>query len=73
MPYSRAYGTEEYATYSCELSWRTEKLANTGNNLEHQVVVAVKWQIMKKNEDKQRIMRNPARTLTNTPFSDIHH
>ena len=48
MPYSRAYGTEEYATYSCELSWRTEKLANTGNNLEHQVVVAVKWQIMKK-------------------------
>ena len=43
-------GIEEYATHTGELSRGTYKSTNIGGNFEHQVVVAVKWRVMKKTE-----------------------
>ena len=49
------------------------KVGDTSDNFKHQVVVPVKWQIMKRTEDKPRIMRNPPRTLKNSISADIQY
>ena len=43
--------TREVVRFAGELKDR-KKSANTGDRFEHQLVVALKWQIMKKNEDQ---------------------
>ena len=49
------------------------KNTHTTDNFEHQIVVAMKWWIMKRTEGKQTIFRNPPRTLKNLLFIDIRH
>ena len=49
------------------------KIVNTGDNFEYHVDVTMKRQIMKRTEDKERIMRNPLSILKKCIFADIHH
>ena len=58
---------KDYATNCGEMSWQTSKVTNMCDKFEHQLLVDVKQQMMK-SEDNGRAMQNLPRTSKNLPL-----
>ena len=65
----QSYDMKEYATHCGKLPWQTSKVTNTCNNLEHQVLVTVRRQKMKRVGENGRTMKNLLRTFEKLLFT----